>query len=183
MNVISFNKDNIYFQYTNATIDGLIMRNVSGLKQKGSCLGAIESNIYMQKSLFENYFWNCLNIEKSDISIENITLTNSIPDSVKLFGAFICKNCESFSIRGSIFQMNKNVVKGGGLYLDSMIKSQAAVLFNYLKDCFFIENHAVGDGGGICSENQHLIIKNCTFALNKGERGGGIFNTIQGSST
>ena len=177
MNLSSENQDNIYLLFAIATIEGLIMKNVSASMQKGSCLGATGSAIYINQSFFENFFWNCLNIETSTILIENIVLNNSLPDSVKLYGAFFCKECESYEIRSSLFQKNKNMIKGAALYLESNIEDQATFLVeNILEDCLFIENHAVEDGGGISSENQQLIIKNCTFALNKAERGGGIFN-------
>ena len=183
MNLSSLNQDNIYLQSAITTIEGLIMKNVSASKQKGSCLGAMDSAIYINQSFFENFFWNCLNIEKSNLSIENITLCNSLPDSPKLYGAFLCDDCESYEIRSSLFQKNKNIIKGAALFLKSTIKAQTTFLVeNLLKDCLFIENHAFEDGGGLNSENQHLIIKNSTFALNKAERGGGIFNKIQGKT-
>lgn len=181
--VSSSNKDNIYLQSTIALIDGLFMNNISASKQKGSCLGAIDSNIEMKTSFFQDFFWNCIYLEKSRIMAENIKLSNSLPHTFKFYGAFICNDCESSKIMNSLFEKNQNIYKGAALFINSNLKTQTSYMSqNLIKNCFFVENEAVEDGGGIFSENQYLIIENCTFAFNRAKRGGGIFNIIQGKT-
>ena len=182
-NVTSITDDLILVISSHASFNELIFELISSEKEVGSCIGSVDSIIYLKDSNFKYYLGNCLNFKNSNIFSEALSLSYNLPNmSVKNNGAFFCINCDILFIINSTFENNKNVNNGAGIYLARQFKSEPKNLtYSLIQNSIFVENEVFKKGGAIFIENEHLIIESSIFKGNKGIRGGGIFNFIEGN--
>ena len=184
-NISSFNEFIFVIDSSVAIFYELIMKNISSEKEKGCFLGSIDSKIDIQNSWFQNYLGNCLNFEKSNVSLENAIFSNNMPDlSRKNYAAILFLDCLIIKILNSCFDNNQNAISGGAINLRRNNKlglDSNNASYKIIRDCKFIENHAIQEGGACYSENQNLKFENCVFFANRAEKGGAIFIFIEGT--
>lgn len=175
--------DNIYFASSTGFFDSIQMKKMKTNKMKGTCLGSSTSNISVVGGYFEEYNGNCFNNEASLIQIKKSNFRHNYGAEGRSLNlsAFICYNCKFYNIESTNFFDNKFIDKGSAIQIISDYKTNNEIVpLNFIKNCSFIENEALEDGGAIYLRNQHVSIEDSFFSSNRAQNGGAIFTTITG---
>lgn len=181
MNINSRTSNNIYLESSIAIINKLYINNTMNEQKEGCCIGSKESELDIRGSEFQNYLGNCLNIQTSNLRINNSFFhANQFETNSFNLGAFYCLDCESYIIEASNFSFNQHVVKGAAIQCINNYKKDENASLSKIINNVFQENQASELGGAIYLKNQQVKVENCDFIKNSANEGGGIYCSMDG---
>lgn len=89
-------------------------------------------------------------------------------------GGAVYVNGKSFTLQNTILTENTAIDSGGAIYCDSVGENNTGVI---LSQCYFANNKADWNGGGIYNYESKVTATNCAFYQNTAQNdGGGMYN-------
>lgn len=184
-NISNFNLlGNLYFEQSIANISNLLINDAYAGQNTGACLYSENSNISITNSMFQSYYYNCLNMIETVINLTNMTFDNTNVINLNLKGiiengAISCESCESFIMQNSLIRKNTNSITGSGLMLINP-NFQTSVNNFLVSNCTFESNEATDSGGAIYISSVIGKIISTLFYSNTANYGGGIYYFTSG---
>lgn len=170
----------IYIENSDLKMIKSSFNNIGNIKNIGSCIYSIMSNIIIEENEFLNYDYNCIYSLNSNNIIKNSIFSNefynekkNLENDKKPYGAIYCLGCQSFQISNSSISYNKDVLNGAGISLINL--NIIRNLNDYIINCNLTHNMVNLNGGGIYFFNSKIKILNSNFIENNAEKGGAIF--------
>lgn len=148
--------------------------NEISFSKNGSLVKSYNSELLIDTIHMKNYEGSAIYLEFSNISISKSIFNNferAFGHKVSKCGSICIFHCRNVLIRNSTFINSKNIVNGGGIYLDGRNENGT----NLIENCYFYLNIVINFGGAIFVDNSKLKIKYSIFKLNQAIKGGSIY--------
>ena len=170
---------NIYLEASNAVFLNSSFENLTNLKSLGSCFDLQSSSLCIDIGSFSNYDYNCLHAINSNITINNSLFNNIYSNNDEnynvliKYGTIICISCLNISAYKSYFLHNIGNNYGGAFYVISNIGDFNIII--YLYNLSFVGNIVSESGGALYLDGINGKIINCLFQDNNANYGAGIY--------
>ena len=183
LNSGSSNGGLFYVKEASAIIYNLNVTKIN-VKKFGSLVFAESASVEIGYLVLLNYNFNALNLKNCDMILtdsrfNNNYKNNAISSSFLMFGTIYLEDCYKAEINNCMFFENKDILKGGAIY----VFSSKGYLSSFLRinNSLFYGNSAKLNGGSIYVSKTNVTINNSIFHRNSALNGGAIyFDSLNG---